>query len=652
MVKKNKFFLGFCVFTTIYIQQVAYADNNSSLNNIQLPGQSDMQSVNSPRNSNQLNIPNSKKNADGSITISGGRNNNSNPVITKPLPANPVISSGSGNVNVSSNISIPNSNVNADGTITVRGGNSGNNEAKDRVVNQGKVGGVTATIGKAQASPKNNQIDLQALQEQVKNGTSNLPTMEYNGNVESSSNNTNKKSTVITFKGGEPGYQVAEDNQEQPNKPQRIPASVNNSNGMPMPNARSLPLPALPVLANGMGTPNAAVVPLPPLPGMSGNNVNLPPLPNMTGMIGIPNSMPLNPEEYKMTLNLNTTGEAIDYQGRSIDLPDTNSAEDKIESYWTNLMQEQANSLMAQGAPVKIAIVQTNNVLLRRFVIQGLLKSDDSRVSKIDTGMYPVMSQSFINGKITPTCYLLYDRNNLNVFNEQLLKPLSKATNEQVTAAFVVGHMTAHCMDQFERSKVIPLKDLWYANDLAKYGVQPSAFRRIFYMRMSPSLYFSKQTALFDDIAQRQYEERLADSFGILWAASKYGDKAVLLPNAVTNLRKHLSDSHSHNTIPAIKLSTLNAKTLNNSKLSELWKQARSVQYIAGVSNSLNDNASASTVNSSEVRELRGTKDGKKDYTYTVGEEGKTIKKFGEKHPTKSFNSTNGFKDVNSPFSN
>lgn len=652
MVKKNKFFLGFCVFTTIYIQQVAYADNNSSLNNIQLPGQSDMQSVNSPRNSNQLNIPNSKKNADGSITISGGRNNNSSPVITTPSPANPVISSGSGNVNVSSNISIPNSNVNSDGTITVRGGNSGNNGVKDRVVNQGKVGGVTATIGKAQASPKNNQIDLQALQEQVKNGTSNLPTMEYNGNVESSSNNTNKKSTVITFKGGEPGYQVAEDNQEQPNKPQRIPASINNGNEMPMPNARSLPLPALPVLANGMGTPNAAVVPLPPLPGMSGNNANLPPLPNMTGMIGIPNSMPLNPEEYKMTLNSNTTGEAIDYQGRSIDLPDTNSAEDKIESYWTNLMQEQANSLMAQGAPVKIAIVQTNNVLLRRFVIQGLLKSDDSRVSKIDTGMYPVMSQSFINGKVTPTCYLLYDRNNLNVFNEQLLKPLSKATNEQVTAAFVVGHMTAHCMDQFERSKVIPLKDLWYANDLAKYGVQPSAFRRIFYMRMSPSLYFSKQTALFDDIAQRQYEERLADSFGILWAASKYGDKAVLLPNAVTNLRKHLSDSHSHNTIPAIKLSTLNAKTLNTSKLSELWKQARNVQYIAGVSNSLNDNASASIVNSSEVRELRGTKDGKKDYTYTVGEEGKTIKKFGEKHPTKSFNSTNGFKDVNSPFSN
>lgn len=663
MVKTKKLLLSCCITSALYMP-VVFADTPETLNTIPLPNSAEL---NRPvQKSGTLNIPNSQKNQDGSFTISGSsKGSNTTRASTINVPrgqANPdgsIVVQG-GNVNrpvVSSNISIPNSQVNSDGSITIQGGVN-NRVVKDNVVNQGKVGGVSATIGKAQAQGGGGStVDLEALQNQVQNGQVDLPKMEYKGG--DNNGGASKNSTVITFKGGEQGYQVHEEEKNQPDKPQRVPVpeagggNYNSSIGpIPLPSARSLPLPALPVLANGVPTPNAAVTPLPPLPGMS-NNANLPPLPNMTGMIGIPNSTPVNPDEYNTTLNSNTTGAAIDYTGRSIALPDTNSKEDQIEGYWANLMQEQANALMAKGAPIKIAIVQSNNVLLRRFVIQGLLKSDDSRVSKIDTGLFPVMSQSYIDGKITPTCYLLFDRKNLTVFNDEELKPLTKATNEKITASFVVGHMAAHCMDQFERSKVIPLKDLWYPNDLAKYGVQPSAFRRIFYMRMSPSLYFSKQTALFDDIAQRQYEERLADSFGILWAISNYNTATVTLPNAVIKLRQHLSESHSHYTLPAIRMSTLNAKSLNGNKLSDLWKQARNVQFLSGISSSLNDNAPKSVVSAEQTRELKGSPGNtKKDYTYTVGEEGKTIRKFGERHPTNSFNAPKNFKETNNPFSN
>lgn len=598
-----------------------------------------------------VDIPNSQVNSDGSITITGSKNKNSNSVnSTTPArlttPKETVSSSpqsGSFTGNFGTNKSIPNSQVSTDGTITVRGGkdNAVPSTSSPGVVNKGKVGGTTASIGKATSGTGNGTVDLQALQEQVKSGNVNLPTMNYSGGGVSDNSD---KGTVLKFNGQDRGFQVS-DNKEQPDRPDRAPAIPSGVDQRK--DVRSIPLPQFPILADGMAKPTSAVIPLPPLPGMA-PGAKLPPLPDMTGAIGVPNPTPMNPEQYKMTLNSNTTGQAIDYTGKSIELPDGNNNDDKLEEHWGELMQNQANILMQKGAPVKIAVVQTNNTLLRRFVIQGLLHSDDSRVSKMDTGLFPVMSQSYIDGKITPTCYILYDRKNLRALNQQEFIPLSKMTNEETAASFIVAHMAAHCMDQFERSKIIPLKEIWYPNELAKYGVQPSAFRRIFYMRMTPSLYFSKQTELFDDNAQRQYEERLADIFGVLWVLSNNGNNNII--KAVSSLRRNMPETSPHNTIPVFKYAFIDSKTQITGSLSSLWKTARQNQFITGVSPSLGDSASKNVVNADTGSELKGAVDSKKDNSYVVGEDAKNIRKFGQNQPVSSFKGTPNFTDTNNPF--
>lgn len=602
------------------------------------------------------NIPNSQTNPDGSITITGSKNKqnvqniNSQPkkipetviVPQSNIPA-PKPENFSATFGKPDNSGIPNSQFNSDGTITIKGGKNNAVSAATQtpqIVNQGKLGRTSASIGKATSGPSNSGVDLQVLQKQVENGEVNLPSITYSGNK----NESSQQGKVLKFSGAEQGFQVS-DNKEQPDRPDRSAAV---STGVDIARTvQSSPLPQFPVLAGGMQKPTSAVVPLPPLPGMAPGS-QLPPLPDMSGSIGIPNSTPMNPEQYKMTLNSNTTGQAIDYTGKSIELPDSNTNEDKLEEHWTDLMQAQANLLMERGAPVKIAIVQTNNTLLRRFVIQGLLRSDDSRVSKMDTGLFPVMSQSYIDGKITPTCYILYDRKNLNALNQQEFIPLSKATDEKTAAAFIVGHMAAHCMDQFERSKIIPLKQIWYPAELAKYGVQPSAFRRIFYMRLTPGQYFAKQTELFDDNAQRQYEERLADIFGILWVLSN--NNTAPIAKAVSALRKNMSETSPHNTLPVLKYSFVDSQSQNNRSLASLWQAARRNQFITGVSTSLGDAAPASVVNADMGSELKGAKHAKTDNSYVVGEDAKQIRKFGQSAPVPSFKSTPNFNDTNNPF--
>lgn len=601
------------------------------------------------------NIPNSQTNADGSITITGSKNKqNTSGVVSQPaktseaviVPQSKIPAPKPENFNATfgntNNSGIPNSQFNGDGTITIKGGKNNAVPAAQspQIVNQGKLGGTSASIGKATSGPSNSGVDLQALQKQVESGEVNLPSISYSGNK----NDPSQQGKVLKFSGAEQGFQVS-DSKEQPDRPDRSSAVAP---GVDIARTvQSSPLPQFPVLASGMQKPTSAVVPLPPLPGMAPGS-QLPPLPDMSGSIGIPNSTPMNPEQYKMTLNSNTTGQAIDYTGKSIELPDSNTNEDRLEEHWTDLMQTQANLLMDRGAPVKIAIVQTNNTLLRRFVIQGLLRSDDSRVSKMDTGLFPVMSQSYIDGKITPTCYILYDRKNLSVLNQQEFIPLSKATDEKTAAAFIVGHMAAHCMDQFERSKIIPLKQIWYPAELAKYGVQPSAFRRIFYMRLTPGQYFAKQTELFDDNAQRQYEERLADIFGILWVLSN--NNTAPIAKAVLALRKNMSETSPHNTLPVLKYAFVDSLSQNNNSLSNLWQTARRNQFITGVSTSLGDAAPASVANADMGSELKGATHAKKDNSYVVGEDAKQIRKFGQSQPVPSFKSTPNFNDTNNPF--
>lgn len=593
---------------------------------------------------NKIKLKNSYTTANGEIVVKGGSGND--------IPENKPVISSSGQIPVNNvkmpasikmpeektedfknpnSIDIPNSSKNSDGTITVRGGADNTIKNNNNGGKSVKMGGTTVTIGaptSSNQSKESKRIALEKLQKQIASGEvpEGTSVIQYQGGTNNAPrvNNANNGS-VLEFKG------ELNNIPQQPSRPNRDNVDYSNTPNIPSgANGLSMPLPSLPVIANGMPTPNAEALPLPPLPGM-GLNDKLPPLPNMTGVIGIlPSSISTNLGD--------PNGPPVNYQGRSISVPDSSSPDDKLENKWANLMQEQANILMDSGIPLKIAIIETNNLLLRRFVVQGMLKNDESRLSKTDMGMYPVMSQSFINGKITPTCYILFDRKNLSAFNKQILTPFSKKIGDKGTAAYLTGHQVAHCLDQFERSKVIPTKRYWFPNDLAKYGVNPSSIRRIFSSNgVTPEDYFKQQTALFDDLGQRQYEERVADSFGVLWTLSKgYSTNIV---DEIIRLRKNQNSESPHDTKVAVLKAVGDYKLSKTTNLSQLWKMSRSVQISVGVNNSLGNAAKNVSVKENSNEELKGNPEVKPSKLIQVGKDESKVRLFGDSKKSNEINS-------------
>lgn len=494
------------------------------------------------------------------------------------------------------------------GAIILKGSDkNSNNESSNKTMAKGKVGNVSVSIGSA-------QNNLAEAQKAVENGNNKSPEIILKGGE----NNAQSDSRVLHFNSID-----ANSNQNQ-NVPEVINSKVKeripvNNNF----NTQSAALPNSPVIANGIPLPSSNVVALPPLPGMIGSG-NLPPLPDMTGQVGILHSQPLNPGDFNDQVVGNDSNSPVVFSGKSVQLPPVNSNLEIIEQKWAGLLQNQANMLMQQGAPVKIIIVDSSNFLLRKFILQGLLKGNDSYLSKMDTGLYPVMSQSYINGTITPTCYLMFDQKNIDTLNKQEFIPLSKKAGENATAAFVAGHMAAHCLDQLERSKVIPLKSVWFSNELEQYGVIGAASRRIFgNSGVNSQFYFLKQNDLFKDLGQRQYEERVADSFGLLWALKQSNDSKII--DAVSALRINLPTTSPHNTITTIRNIYTNYKANLDPSLAGLWKQARKTQLQTGISAQLSDGANPSLINSEPKPELSGAVDVKRvDGSYVVGSQYKS----------------------------
>ena len=54
-----------------------------------------------------------------------------------------------------------------------------------------------------------------------------------------------------------------------------------------------------------------------------------------------------------------------------------------------------------------------------------------------------------------------------------VLYPYSSVIGKKATAAYLVGHQVAHCMDNLERYKVLPKQNIWFATDAAKVGLLP-----------------------------------------------------------------------------------------------------------------------------------------------------------------------------------
>lgn len=543
-------------------------------------------------------------NSDGSITVSGSGGNNtktpvSNPTINKSGLSLSKERTDSPSVKAFDN---RNESLNNDGAFVVEGGNSGAEKLKQLNSGaSGKVGGVQATIGEATTTPVNNG-DVNASVGQTQPAQEAPSKYEYQGGVGKAERTGS--AGVLFFQGGDKNagrYTVNNDNNNtstptlksfEEKERTQIPAS----------------LPVLPpeiktpVSVKNMPLPSS----LPPLPGNSASNgialpialptseaSALPPLPmdfipNLNIQVGMPGDL-----SNKNGVPVNSNGEPINYSGLSNEAPTEDYS--GVDDGWTAVMQDEADAMTLAGIPMKIVVVNTQNTLMRKFIAQNILKTDKETFDGTDEGLSSVLSlQTKVNSSYIPTCYIMFRKESLTALKNNVLNPYSNAIGKKATASFLVGHQIAHCMDNLERYKVLPKQSVWFANDATKVGIAAPTMRRLYPYGMNYNQFSHTTMHFYQDIGQRQYQERIADIFGVFMTLYRgYSDKIIDL---VMQSHSDVSPTSAHDTNPALNGIKAKYSAIPKTSVQALWKGARDIQVMVGINNALGDGAPDSVV--------------------------------------------------------
>lgn len=552
----------------------------------------------------QKQLSNVTVNSDGSITMTGNGSAQSTPLgqtglsLSKEKTASP-------SVPAFDNRTEPT--VDGDAFI-VQGGSAGASQMKS--INSGFSGqapGVKASIGSNAPNPV--PAPEGGANATIGSPANNQPnrTLQYQGGVGQAQNSGS--AGVLFFKGGDKNagrYTVENDNtnnsvptlesfkqKEQAQSgeisPQKLPvlplADVSKQidvKSMPMPSN----LPPLPGssgvagIALPVSLPTSKAAALPPLPMDFIPNLNI--QVGMPGELSNPNGIPVN-----------ANGEPINYSGLSNEAPAVDIT--GVDNDWTQTMQDEADQMTLLGVPMKVVIVNTQNTLLRKFVAQNILKTDKETFDSIDEGLSSVLSlQTKVNSSYIPTCYIMFRKESLGSLKSNVLDPYSAAIGKQATAAFLVGHQISHCMDNLERFKVLPKQNVWFANDAAKVGLAAPVMRRLYPYGMNYNQYSHTTMHFYQDIGQRQYQERMADIFGIFLTLYRgYPEKIIDL---VMKSHSNASSVSPHDTNPALVGLSSKYAAIPKTSIQALWKGARNIQYMTGINKALGDGASESVV--------------------------------------------------------
>lgn len=546
-------------------------------------------------------------NSDGSITVSGsGGQSNNNVPITNPNINKSGLSLSKERTSTPSVKAFDNRNesLNSDGAFVVEGGSSGADKLKQfNNGASGKVGGVQATIGEATATPINNG-DVNASVGQQPANQEPPRKYEYQGGLGKAERTGS--AGVLFFQGGDKNagrYTVKNDNndnstptlrsfEEKERNQQSLGASPSlpvlppavktpmNVKNMPLPSS----LPPLPGAANGIALPIALptseATALPPLP--------LDFMPNLNIQVGMPGDLS-NPNG----IPVNANGEPINYAGLSNEAP----AQDYsgVDDAWTAVMQDEADAMTLAGVPMKVVVVNTQNTLMRKFIAQNILRTDKETFDGTDEGLSSVLSlQTKVNSSFIPTCYIMFRKEGLNGLKNNVLDPYSSVIGKKATAAYLVGHQVAHCMDNLERYKVLPKQNIWFATDAAKVGIAAPTMRRLYPYGMNYNQFSHTTMHFYQDIGQRQYQERIADIFGIFITLYRgYSDKIIDL---VMKSNNGVPATSPHDTNPALKGIKVKYSAISKTSVQALWKGARDLQVITGINSALGDGAPDSVV--------------------------------------------------------
>ena len=343
---------------------------------------------------------------------------------------------------------------------------------------------------------------------------------------------------------------------------------------------------------NDMPTPQN----LPPLPGQNGNVMlpismptskaaDLPPLPdyfvpNLGVSVGTTDQGGIN----NQGIPVNPDGEPINYKGmNSIFVKEKNNA---LSDQFVDYMRQAGDKFLDIGIPMKVIIVNTDEFELRRFIANNILRSNSNNFESIDTGLTSILSlNTKINNFTIPVCYVVLKDDQQTSLMQKYIAPLSKIAKPDAVAAYLVAHQVSLCMDNLERYKVLPKVNTWFPDSAKTVGLSPDAIRRLYPYGMTYNEYSRTTMHLYNDLAQRQYQERIGDIFGLY--LSLYAGYDPNIVNGVIALRKGLKDTSSYNTYDAIKDLNTDYETANKTNVKTLWQSARRLQEISGVDSSL-----------------------------------------------------------------
>lgn len=359
------------------------------------------------------------------------------------------------------------------------------------------------------------------------------------------------------------------------------PTASGTPTASPRPGAPTVDLAALRPGLTGPSTAPSGLPPLPPLPGGDTGQAALAGLPGGSLPFGAGAAPSANP-----------VGPGV-FGAPAAPVVMTGTSGDPVEDHWAALMQAEANHLTQESnVPMTVVVVRTRDDAIRRFIAQSILHEDTTRYSEADSGLSALFSMgSRVNNSPNPTCYILFRKDKIAALRDQFLAPMSAKVGEEATVAFLIGHETGHCLDYYERQRTFPTKGFWTSDETGRMGIAPPAAHRIFPNGMTPQAYAYAAPALYGDLAQRQYEERIADVFGVMWAVHR--GFPVRLFDDVIDSRKWIPPSADHATLPALVGLRGRYNALPGTDVAHLWALARQVQQDAGVNREVGDGASA-----------------------------------------------------------
>lgn len=257
------------------------------------------------------------------------------------------------------------------------------------------------------------------------------------------------------------------------------------------------------------------------------------------------------------------------------------------------LLREELKRLEnALGGRMGISLFRTDDPTVQSFISGGILRVPQEAYLRLESGLAAVaVLEGKHNDEKRAMCYVLFNPHRAGHVVRSSFQPIAQATGDaRQGAAYLAAHETAHCLDHLEREGLLAKQMQWTADEAVTVGLQPDAFRRVFGAKAATASYKPRLTELYGDLAQRQYEERVADAFGVLWVWRMGGSEEVR--RTVHEFRARDRPKNAHYTAPILEaIPAVKDHLATTQSIDEVWTLARTLQRQTGVDPVLGPNS-------------------------------------------------------------